>query len=514
MKKQSRKKGGGKRHQPGVVATKVRAKQSVRQQVAPAVIPPEALELEPTRTTPLEPEPATIIQPIHHRQDLHILLSFGVALASALLLWIAGNLFLSKITVGASTVPARTSNASLEQLVINDAMAYRLHVTYPDSQIKLFSLQDMGMRVNPTDTVSATRKTQRTLTQMLMWWRPVVARVQVEVDAGSFKNFINKNTSIVAQPAHDASLSIVNGATQVTDATAGAQYGLAAPDQTIIAAINHFQTEPLHLQSIPLQPSITASALAAAKAQLDAALRQRISINIGDQTITPSPTDIANWIKITPTATSVNISVDTASVKQYLDDLASSHTQPAHSEITLDTTGEVLSAGTRGVSVGDTRAATDAIAQNLLHGSGSQATLPIQYTAFTTVQAPTVGKWIEVNATTKRMYAYDQGQLVRSFLVSAGASATPTVIGRFAIYSKYRSQDMHGQNVDGSSYFQPAVPYVNYFYNDYAIHGNYWRPASYFGNINSSHGCVGVPVNDGAWIYSWAPIGTPVIVHT
>jgi lipoprotein-anchoring transpeptidase ErfK/SrfK len=112
------------------------------------------------------------------------------------------------------------------------------------------------------------------------------------------------------------------------------------------------------------------------------------------------------------------------------------------------------------------------------------------------------------------MYAYEGTTLVRTFLISAGAPATPTVIGQYKIYSKYISQDMRGANVDGSSYFQPNVPYVLYFYGGYAIHGNYWRPTSWFGNINSSHGCLGVTPDDGAWIFDWAPIGTPVITHT
>jgi len=72
---------------------------------------------------------------------------------------------------------------------------------------------------------------------------------------------------------------------------------------------------------------------------------------------------------------------------------------------------------------------------------------------------------------------------------------------------------MSGPNTDGSRYVQPNVPWVNYFYRDYAIHGNYWRPTSYFGNVNSSHGCVGLLTNDAAWLYAWAPIGTAVVVH-
>jgi lipoprotein-anchoring transpeptidase ErfK/SrfK len=73
---------------------------------------------------------------------------------------------------------------------------------------------------------------------------------------------------------------------------------------------------------------------------------------------------------------------------------------------------------------------------------------------------------------------------------------------------------MTGPNADGTRYVQPNVPWVNFFYKDYAIHGNYWRPNSYFGNINSSHGCVGVTPGEGAWVYNWAPVGTTVVVHT
>ena len=68
---------------------------------------------------------------------------------------------------------------------------------------------------------------------------------------------------------------------------------------------------------------------------------------------------------------------------------------------------------------------------------------------------------------------------------------------------------MSGLNPDGSKYFQPSVPWINYFdHSGDAVHGNYWWPASYFGSINSSHGCVGVQVPEAEWIYNWAPIGT------
>ena len=112
------------------------------------------------------------------------------------------------------------------------------------------------------------------------------------------------------------------------------------------------------------------------------------------------------------------------------------------------------------------------------------------------------------------MYAFDNGQLVNTFLVTAGAPATPTPIGEFHIWEKLPVQTMSGLNPDGTKYSQPNVPWINYFdHSGDAVHGNYWRPASYFGNINSSHGCVGVQVPEAEWIYNWAPIGTTVITH-
>lgn len=99
------------------------------------------------------------------------------------------------------------------------------------------------------------------------------------------------------------------------------------------------------------------------------------------------------------------------------------------------------------------------------------------------------------------------------FLVTAGAPDTPTVVGEFKIQTKIRKQTMRGLNTDGSSYNVPNVEWVNYFYQDYAIHGNYWRPDSVFGNTNTSHGCVSLKNGGAEWMYNWAPIGTPIITH-
>lgn len=113
-------------------------------------------------------------------------------------------------------------------------------------------------------------------------------------------------------------------------------------------------------------------------------------------------------------------------------------------------------------------------------------------------------KEIVVNLTTQKVYAFENGQLVRQFVVSTGLPATPTVTGNFSIYLKYDSQRMSGPDYD-----LPGVPWVMYFYKGYGFHGTYWH--SNFGQT-MSHGCVNMRTSEASWLYQWAPIGTAVRV--
>lgn len=121
--------------------------------------------------------------------------------------------------------------------------------------------------------------------------------------------------------------------------------------------------------------------------------------------------------------------------------------------------------------------------------------------------APTIttGKQIVVDLSDQRVYAYENGQLVRNVLVSTGLWGTPTVTGDFSIYLKYDAQLM-----SGPGYYLPGVPWVMYFYKGYSLHGTYWH--SNFGQP-MSHGCVNMPTPEAEWLYRWAPIGTPVRVQ-
>jgi lipoprotein-anchoring transpeptidase ErfK/SrfK len=103
---------------------------------------------------------------------------------------------------------------------------------------------------------------------------------------------------------------------------------------------------------------------------------------------------------------------------------------------------------------------------------------------------------------------------------------TPT--GEFRIREKHLTTTMDG---DGSAagdlpYSIEDVPYVQYFYRAYALHGAFWH--SNYG-VQMSHGCVNLAPLDAKWLFFfsapefragfhgiWAKpegAGTRVVIH-
>jgi len=114
-------------------------------------------------------------------------------------------------------------------------------------------------------------------------------------------------------------------------------------------------------------------------------------------------------------------------------------------------------------------------------------------------------RWIDVSLSEQRLRAYEDGQVVRSTLVSTGLPRTPTVKGQYRIWIKLRYDDM-----EGPDYYLEDVPYVMYFYQGYGLHGTFWH--SNFGH-QMSHGCVNLPTDEAGWIFNFVDVGTLVNVH-
>ncbi len=127
---------------------------------------------------------------------------------------------------------------------------------------------------------------------------------------------------------------------------------------------------------------------------------------------------------------------------------------------------------------------------------------------------PQQGGWREivVSISQQRMWAYEDGELVVTSLVSTGVGNVPetvTPVGFHSILSKYDVQTMEG-TISDEYYKVEDVPNVMYFDNlGNALHGAYWH--NNFGTP-MSHGCINLPLDIASWMYGWADVGTPVTV--
>ncbi|MEY9877193.1 lipoprotein-anchoring transpeptidase ErfK/SrfK [Streptacidiphilus sp. MAP12-33] len=114
------------------------------------------------------------------------------------------------------------------------------------------------------------------------------------------------------------------------------------------------------------------------------------------------------------------------------------------------------------------------------------------------------------------------GQTLRTLYISAGGPGHSTYDGIMVISEQDQVTRMDSHTVGlGSEYDIPAVPHAMRLTDSGTfVHGVYWRPASVFGRVNTSHGCIGlydVPGGESGstpagWFFDHSMIGDVVQV--
>jgi len=107
--------------------------------------------------------------------------------------------------------------------------------------------------------------------------------------------------------------------------------------------------------------------------------------------------------------------------------------------------------------------------------------------------------WVDVNLGTMVMALYKYDQLVMATYISTGISDTPTVIGTYNVWLKYKKDGMKSPvGTIHHQYDLADVPWVMYYYNSYSIHGTYWHDN--FGTRKSA-GCTNATQGDAKYVF-------------
>lgn len=405
----------------------------------------------------------------------------------------------------------------LQQKITEQASATKITLNTENGPVEV-NQAEIGASIKTGATADAVFQQQSSLLDKLQLWQKRSSQYQYELDTAKTTAYFDAIKKATDTGALNATIAIDNGAVSITPEVVAKVSGVKNAESSIRTALASAQPVTLNLEIYEEQPKIKAVDLEKSKSQIEQIINVPITLSINGKVITATKSQIGSWITVTPNETekSVDISLDNVKVASYVESTVKPYIKPPRAKVVVknpDGSERELSPGEDGVDVVNKQSVTSELISKINQRQAVRLDVPVAYASRQTIYAGDYEKWIEVDLTSKRMYAYERGNLVNTFLVTAGAPDTPTVTGEFKIQTKVRKQTMRGLNTDGSSYNVPNVEWVNYFYQDYAIHGNYWRPDSVFGNTNTSHGCVSLK-NDGAqWIYNWAPIGTPVITH-
>ncbi|MBS5977349.1 L,D-transpeptidase [Actinomyces urogenitalis] len=333
--------------------------------------------------------------------------------------------------------------------------------------------------------------------------------------------------------AVDATVTLAADGASFTTTPAADGTGLdpAPLESTAAKAAQTLSSQTVELSYTTVAPTVSdADAQAAAdKANGLVGLDVTVATTDASSSFTADAPTKASWITIKPGQDSKPaVSVDAAKVGEWVAaQSAQVSKDPVTGQRNVNSRGEVVATrveAVNGVVVSNSEDLTSAITQSLTEGkaySGSFVTSEVEASwedrtiadgaENLIYQAAPGEKWVNVNLAAKTVTAYEGATVVRGPVsIVDGAAETPTITGTFKVYLQYASQTMRGNNVDGSRYVTPDVPWVSYFQGGYAFHGAPWR--SSFG-YSGSHGCINMPVSEAKWIYDWAEIGTTVVSH-
>jgi len=380
--------------------------------------------------------------------------------------------------------------------------------------------EEIGFQIDVDKTVTnaLNAKRQSGVLGKLAFWHRVNVPAVVVVNDTLLNQFLESRAPELSKPPQDAQLqfSTQTNTFIISDQADGQGANTKKLTDQLNAVSHDLSSKTLQVGIAKKGPTITVAKLQPLVEPANELVSRRIVLTGLGYIYQARPADIASWVTPTPKDNGeVKLVIDPAKIQSYVDGLGKKISNaPVDKKVLKDEasgTEVILQEGHDGTELSDKSVLADAIAQSLKNGQDITQTMNIKVAAYQTVNMNAYDKWIEVDLSEQRTTAYEKATPVKNFLIASGVRGHETVTGEFSIWLKVRSQTMQGgSKADGSFYNIPNVEWVSYFYQDYALHGAWWRKQ--FGSP-ASHGCVNMTNADAQWVYEWAPLGTKVIVH-
>ncbi len=404
-----------------------------------------------------------------------------------------------------------------------------IDLTLPDGH-KQASLADLGTAVDVDATLArvfSANEDWSSYAKALRESRPVA--VVTTADRTKLSAFLTDLGESYARRPVDATVSLAKNKESFTVSPGVAGRSLEATGLADIAAqaAASLTSSAATTSLVDREPEVTTAEAKALADKANAVVQTAAEMTAGERTFAPSEAEKASWVTL-PADVAAAPEVDAAKVTAWVAaHVKSIDTAPTSGMRYLTSTGtllRVITPASDGIQVTNSADVATSLTAALDGGKDTTATvktkvLPATWTERTLAAGaenlayPAVAgeKWVDVNLSAHTMTPYVGGKAAASTVKMVnGAKDTPSDVGTFHIYMKNPLMTMTGQNADGTDYETPDVPWSSFYNGGEALHGAYWRKTWGYA---ASHGCINLPIPTAKWIYDWAPIGTPVVVH-
>jgi lipoprotein-anchoring transpeptidase ErfK/SrfK len=408
---------------------------------------------------------------------------------------------------------------ALKESLQNRQKALKVSFTVGEKKLRPKE-QEIGLKFDTEATVKSAfnAKRQEGFFTRIAYWRHRDVAAHVSLNDSLLKQYIESNTPELQKAPTDAQLQFDGASSQfiISKQADGESPDIAKVKSIILSASQDLSAKQVPVSVAKQGPKITEEKLQPLLVPANGLVSRSIVLRGAGQTFRAKPADIAEWMTPTPQEDgSMKLIIDPGKIQSYVEKIGKKVSKsPQDRKIIQDATAGtevVLQEGVDGTELAGKQALTDSIATALKLEKDVSQELEVQTAAHKVVNMSSYDKWIEIDLSEQRTTAYEKATPIKNYLIASGMKGHETVQGEFAIWHKTKSQTMSGgSKADGSYYNIDNVQWVSYFYEDYALHGAWWRKQ--FG-YPASHGCVNMTNADAQWIFEWAPMGTKVIVH-
>jgi len=437
------------------------------------------------------------------------------------------------------------SVSEVQQLVADKVKSYQVTIKGPDQDYTatatdlgvVYDSESMALGAYSRGRASSSAENYLTRARLLstkISWEPWQKLIRADdlaispsyvVDETKFNAYLTKIADNIKIAAQDSQVNVSAGQVQLKPAIYGREVKIEELKNQVKSLIAGFESEEVAVETISVKPAIIDNAAQEVMVQAQSVMKRPVVLTYNGVEYRPNQETVASWISFVKNTgdAKYTLVVDPAKMKSYFDFLGTKiNVYPVNRKVRVENGVKEteISPGTSGTLV-DTAQLGKSIAEKLPAQASVLIAIPTYVANFKTDYERVViadwDKYIDINISTQTMTACEKGGVnCHEWKVTTGNDSHSTPTGTFLVLGRNANFYMTG-GTPGIDYYKVWVDHATWFTSaGHAIHDAHWRNGSFGGqdyHWNGSHGCVNSPDDAATFIYNWAPVGTPVIIH-